>query len=642
MHSMMEILLVKHRKKKLQTEPESDDSEIKITWDEKTGIVDFKGTSSKTILNIIKIAIIIFVSISLLGNFSPFYFGVDSLVYGLAAVNIANGSWEISNELLQETGSWDFVPDQWVKTEHNTAIPGGALGIYAVSSAFYFIGGYAGLFYLGPIFTILLLIFSERIATKLFGSFVGFVSLVMLSSSIVIFRFGLQLLTDIILTLIFILGCFYLIKFLREKKEKFIFLSSVFFVLCALVRMTGIIFMPIEIFLVVGYFTYYNLRHTKSELNSNNTLVIKKTFSKIATKNFLKITTSLLTPWVVFFLFLLSYNLYTYGDILTDYIAQDPASGQERDSPESFLRFDSERFAWSKFYLAPLLPGQSQSTFQVFATTENHDSLGIGWQSTLSLIILVSALGIALYRKEKRTEIFVFLTFIIGLMLFYSSNYIISIGAIDQRYMLPALPLSLMIFGFVMHSIWKTNFEETSIKTSKTFSKNISLIFLIILIIFLLILFSYSTPVQIFKNLDYNFNFNNPEVFANRYPIDTEGLSESSVILAGQGTKAVEYNAIPYEPWWKCIWEPGSLNSVTCPEEHIQTLTKIMEDGYEVYTYKSMRAEDVDYFKFLKTNYGMILYEHSKTFCKLELKGDDEIKIVTGVSDVKVECALPK
>ena len=199
MHSMMEISLAKHGKKKLQTKPESDDSKIKITWDEKTGIVDFKGTGSKTIINIIKIAIIIFVSISLLGNFSPFYFGSDSLVYGLAAINIANGSWGITNELLQETGSWDFTPSQWIKTEHNTAIPGGALGIHGVSSAFYFIGGYAGLFYLGPIFTILLLIFSERIATKLFGSFVGFVSLVTISSSTIIFRFGLQLLTDIIM-----------------------------------------------------------------------------------------------------------------------------------------------------------------------------------------------------------------------------------------------------------------------------------------------------------------------------------------------------------------------------------------------------------------------------------------------------------
>jgi len=577
------------------------------------------------VLNIIKIAILIFVSISLLGNFSPFYFGADSLVYGLSAINIANGSWEISNELLQETGLWEFVPNQWIKTEHNTATPIGSWGIYGISAAFYFIGGYAGLFYLGPIFTILLLIFSERIATKLFGSFVGFVSLVTISSSTIIFRFGLQLLTDIIFTLFFILGCFYLVKFLRKKKEKFVFLSSVFFVICALFRMTGIIFMPIEIFLVVGFFAFQNLRHTKSELNSNNTLIIKQTFSKIATKKFLKITAYLLTPWIVFFLFLFSYNLYTYGDMLTDYYAQIP--GFERDSPETFLRFDSERFAWSKFYLAPLLPGQSQSVFQSHTSTENHDSLGINWQSALSLFILVSALGIALYRKEKRTEIFVFLSFIFVLMLFYSSSYVVSIGAIDQRYIIPALPLSLMIFGFIMHSIWKTKFEETSIKLPKTFTKNFNFGFLIILIISLVILFSTSTQVQIVKNS--GFNFNNPEEFAKRYPIDTEGLTENSVILAGASRRAVEYNAIPFDPYWgytalgESSWNPDALS-----KDHIQTLKKIMKEGYEVYTFKSKWRLDPFYFDYLKNEHGIILKDYSKTFCKLELtKSVDEIEI---------------
>ena len=45
-------------------------------------------------------------------------------------------------------------------------------GIYAISSAFYFIGGYYGLFDLGTIFTIDLLSCSVRIAKKLFGRYV--------------------------------------------------------------------------------------------------------------------------------------------------------------------------------------------------------------------------------------------------------------------------------------------------------------------------------------------------------------------------------------------------------------------------------------------------------------------------------------
>jgi len=70
-------------------------------------------------LNVIKIGIIVFTSFYLIGNFVPYYVGTDSFVYGASAVNLANGSWGISNELLQETGLLEFVPTQWVKTAQN-------------------------------------------------------------------------------------------------------------------------------------------------------------------------------------------------------------------------------------------------------------------------------------------------------------------------------------------------------------------------------------------------------------------------------------------------------------------------------------------------------------------------------------------
>ena len=143
-------------------------------------------------LNVIKISIIIFTSIYLIGNFAPYHMGSDSLLYGISSVNLANGSWGISNELLQETGSIEFVPPQWVKTVQNTAVPLGNPGIYGVASFFYLLAGYSGLFYLGPIFTILLLIFSERIATKLFGRFTGLITLVLVSTSGIILVHGID------------------------------------------------------------------------------------------------------------------------------------------------------------------------------------------------------------------------------------------------------------------------------------------------------------------------------------------------------------------------------------------------------------------------------------------------------------------
>jgi len=563
-------------------------------------------------LNVIKISIIIFTSIYLIGNFAPYYVGSDSLVYGVSSVNLANGSWGFTNELLQETGLWEFVPHQWVKTVHNTAVPGGNPGLYGVATVFYLLGGYYGLFYLGPIFTILLLIFSERIATKLFGKFTGLVTLVLVSTSGIILIHGLWLYTDIIFSVFFILGCFYLIKFLRERRAGLIFLCSIFLATSFIFRMNAIIFLPLEIFLVVGYFAFQNLTQTKKELNSKNTaFIIKQTFSKIRIKKLFKITALMLIPWLVFFSFLFSYNSYYFGDPFTSYLAQMP--DYDIGSPVSFFEIDSQRLAWIKYYLAPLLPGQQEAHFQFNSSTEHHDSLGINWQSALSSLILIGGLGITLYSKNKRTEVIVFLTFISGLVFFYSSNNIISIGAIDQRYIIPVIPLSFMICGFILTSIWNINFQISSTKWSKILSESFIGGFLIFMIIFFIILFYYSWPIQ--DPMDIGFFPNSPEEYAKRYPLDMEGLTENSVIMGGALRRAVEYNVIPFNPFWAY----KESNSDGEKIEPVSTLKKIMEEGYDVYVFKSKYGVEGKYFEDIKTEYGIILKDYSKTFCEVEL-----------------------
>src|SRR3990172_2115616 len=89
-----------------------------------------------SILDAFKILIILFVGISILSNFIPYYEGADSLVYGISSRNLATGSWGFSNELLEETGKWEFVPNQWVKTIQNTAVPIGGDGIYGFAAIF--------------------------------------------------------------------------------------------------------------------------------------------------------------------------------------------------------------------------------------------------------------------------------------------------------------------------------------------------------------------------------------------------------------------------------------------------------------------------------------------------------------------------
>ena len=147
--------------------------------DNSSGMFSWKNRFQEiTILDILKIAIILLASYYLLANFNPFYYGADTIVYGTGAIGIATGSYEYTNELLNQTGNDIFLPVQWVQTIHNTGVPLGGIGLPALGAIFYFLGGEIGLFYLGPIFTILLIVSSERVATKIFGKGAGFFVLI--------------------------------------------------------------------------------------------------------------------------------------------------------------------------------------------------------------------------------------------------------------------------------------------------------------------------------------------------------------------------------------------------------------------------------------------------------------------------------
>ena len=102
-----------------------------------------------------KIIIIVLMSIFLVGFFNPFYeYPNNAKLYGYQSIVIANGNYEYENELLQDTGFWEFVPTPLVKTQHNTAIPD-ILPLFPIIGAFFYkMFGLSGLFYLNPIFTI--------------------------------------------------------------------------------------------------------------------------------------------------------------------------------------------------------------------------------------------------------------------------------------------------------------------------------------------------------------------------------------------------------------------------------------------------------------------------------------------------------
>jgi len=422
-------------------------------------------------LGIIKVIIIILASVFLIGNFTPFYNGHDALLYGHAAVSIANGEYGFTNEFMQKRPN-GFVPSQYALTVDNTAIPIGGIGIYGLAAFSYLLGGYYGLFYLGPITCILFLIISERVITKLFGGFAGLATLIFLSTDIIILFAGLMLFTDSIFGLLFISGCFFLIKFLREKKEFLILLCSVFLTTATFFRYNGIIFFPIEILIVFSYFSFCYINNRKEDfkilsflfkkdLNVQN-LIFKKDIKKT-----LKISLYILGPWVVFFIFLLSFNNYFFGDPFTTYLGEGIKTG---DLISSIFIFDSEKFEWIKSYSVLLTPDRTN----YLAKTISLGSIELSDKYSLSIIsfsLMFLALFISLYFKIKRIEIIVFIAFILSLLYFYSSFLVGSSGAdIVSRYMNPILPLSFGIIGYIMYSAWNINYQKISTKYHQIFS----------------------------------------------------------------------------------------------------------------------------------------------------------------------------
>jgi len=570
-------------------------------------------------LGIIKIAIIILASVYLIGNFLPFYQANDAYLYGFGAINLANGSFEYTNELLQNPkySGFNFTP--FVKTIHGTLIPVGGIGIFGLSAFSYILGGNYALFYLGPITTILFFIISERVITKLFGGFAGLVALIFLSTDLMVLNLGRYLLTESIFSLLLILGSFFLIKFLKDKTSTSILLCSSFLTAATFFRYNGTIFLLVEVLIVFSYllFDYVKTRRQDAELlnSQKSNLKFLKLVSKNEIKKILKITLYILGPWSIFFIFLFSFNSYFFDDPFTNYLEQRKGFKITENLFSSILLFDSERLESIKAYSAEFLP--DQTNFLVQTISFKSASLDQFLFSIISFSLLFSALFISLKYKINRKEIIVFIIFILTLLLFYSSNLVVSLTGITERYMIPILPFSFGIIGYLMYKGWSLNYQKISLKYEQLISKSWKVFLIIIFAIFLLSSFYYSEPVDslIIKQ---NFEFKNPQVFSDQYPLDLEELPEKSIILRGKDRVIIwEYNAIPFEPFRGYnekteLWKHDRVHP-----EPIKIMNELLDTGYNLYVFKEKNRGDPSYYRYLEAEHNLILKEYSETFCKL-------------------------
>jgi len=363
------------------------------------------------LLKIVKITIIVFISFSVLGHFIPFFEGSNSYFYGIASILFTEEGVTKSNPFLEKYETNEFLVENWLRTDQNEMVPVSGHGLITLGGIFYFFGGYFGLYYLSPIFFIILLVVSERIATNLFGKYAGLITLILLSTSNLLFRNSIQLHTESLFCLMFILGTYFLIKFGRTNQSYLILIASAFFAFSTTVRLSGIISFPIEFFILTVFIINHYLTNKKIKKERSN---------RIRNKNSIAFSLAAV-PWIIFFLFFAYGNISNFGEPVITLGTQNEAYNRLFDeSPLSLIEFEKSDFENVKEYSKYLLPYIFAGAFNNI-DDNGENILGQNWIGFIPLIIL-GLIFISSYKsKNKKLEVFVIILLVFGTIWFYSS-----------------------------------------------------------------------------------------------------------------------------------------------------------------------------------------------------------------------------
>lgn len=605
-------------------------------------------------INFLKIFLIFFTFFSLVGNFIPFYDTDDASIFAFTSINLSDGKYSVSNELLEETGSWNFVPRHWIKTIDNNVIPNIDLGFPFIGAIAYSIAGNYGLFYIVPIISTIFLILVDRISTNLFGRNVGLLVLLFITSSFWILRFGSQSMSDLPFVLVFIIGCFYFLKYLNKSLEKYLFLASCIFVVSTFIRMIGVVFLFVEIFIILSFFIYnkyfVNIQ-SENPKNSNHNSVI----TSISITRSLKIVFSIAGPWLVFFLFLLSYNDQYFGNPLSlkdfvnetlDYklleqieneseelgfslksdltiseiISEARSKGLIVSKKHSILSFNPENIMG---YFRAVLPFPLSHDIEFIDKFDNL--FGKYWIGLVTPILLVSIFWIAYKKNLKRKEITVLSFFLLSIILLYSLLPTAEVHLeknTSQRYSIPAFTIFSIMLGFLITEVFKINFKN--IPNRQMFKKIFKILILIFLFVFFLTAFYFTPTIQAI--MDGEFVFKNPNIYADKFPFDKEGLTSQSIILDSKGHLTQERGAIPLRSLG-ANFNPELFDNNPSSLELILQIKELMNKGYDVYVYKEP-SRDIDklYFRFIINNTDLVLKTHSNSFCKFYFSENSNTK----------------
>ena len=543
------------------------------------------------LLKIIKIAIILFISFSVLGHFIPFFEGSNSYHYGTASILLVEEGITKSNPLWEKFETDEFLVENWLLTDQNEMIPMSGNGLIALGGIAYLFGGYFGLYYLSPIFFIVLLVVSERIATNLFGKYAGLITLILLSTSNLLFRNSIQFHTESLFCLLFVLGAYFLIKFGRNNQSYLILIASAFFAFSSTVRLSGIILFPIEFF-ILTIFIINNYLKTKKIKNEENMKNINKKIILLPLA---------IIPWVVFFLIFAYGNIATTGEPFVTYGTLNAGHNVSfESSPSALITFEQIDFEHIKQYSKYLLP-------YIFAGAFNNidnnfeNILGEHWIGLIPLIIL-SLIFISSYKlKKKKLELFVMILLIFGTVWVYSSITSEELGEIGVpgRYVLPAFVLSSMIFGYAIEQIFSKIRKKNGLKP-----KILQLSLVSVLFVFVIISFYFTPAITMLEQDNY---FKNPFDYEREFPLKENGINEKSILVTAMGSRALEYNLIPFNP----------TSNQIITNESIESLNLLVKD-YDVFVFKTPYSNDEIKTMSELEKKGFVFMDYSENFCSLQ------------------------
>jgi hypothetical protein len=560
------------------------------------------------LVKISKILIILFVGAFLIGNFNPYFEGVDSYGYAIAAKQFSQGNLFYTNDLIHLGFEELFPPDMMLTNDGHHLLWAGYAGFFGLATLSYTIAGNYGLFYLGPIAGILFLIIAERFSTHFFGKYVGLLTLVFLSTNHFLFRSALNLQTENIFTIFFLVGCFFLIKFFQKKSLTYLFISSSLFVFTSLLRTNGVIYFPIEL-LLVSLFVILCWKKPKIIVNTKLIKNINQT-NFVTKKNILKVFVVMLIPWIIFFAFYFSYYDTFFDDPFTNNVELEKGDSTEVKT-SSLFNLESKNLENIKQYSKYLLPYQFPRIIDTGSYfSDINQILGDNWLGIVSLLLLFSFLVLSIVQKNHRITFIVFAIMILGTIWFFSSitSEDRALRGVPGRYMFPAFTLFYMMISFTIiqffnYNPFKSNFKITCLKIFKS-------ILFVTLILFFITSFYYSPPIEAIKNN--SFMLKDPGLFDQRYPLDKEGLSANDVLI-GYNFEALDYGLIQFQP------EVSLKDEIISPES-INLLKQIMDENYKVYLIKNPTDNlDRKVYSIFSNHQEFSIKEYSKSFCKVEL-----------------------